>query len=176
MSSCRVAASPRRARPRRDFLNENHSQRLIHARGTTRMIKVSVMYANKPGARFDHAYYRDKHMPLVKARMGDACNFYTVDKGWRAARRASRRPTSPCATSTATRWKRSRAASVHTRRRSWGIFRTTRTWRRSCRSARWSSGKVELADGAQCAKKPDEVGQLVVRVETARVRQHPQPG
>lgn len=45
------------------------------------MIKVSVMYANKPGARFDHAYYRDKHMPLVKARMGDACNFYAVDKG-----------------------------------------------------------------------------------------------
>jgi uncharacterized protein (TIGR02118 family) len=45
------------------------------------MIKVSVMYPNKPGARFDHAYYRDKHMPLVKARMGDACRFYTVDKG-----------------------------------------------------------------------------------------------
>jgi len=45
------------------------------------MIKVSVMYANKPGAKFDHAYYRDKHMPLVKARMGDHCRFYTVDKG-----------------------------------------------------------------------------------------------
>jgi uncharacterized protein (TIGR02118 family) len=45
------------------------------------MIKISVMYANKPGARFDHAYYRDKHMPLVKARMGDSCKFYTVDKG-----------------------------------------------------------------------------------------------
>ena len=45
------------------------------------MIKVSVMYANKPGARFDHAYYRDKHMPLVKARMGNSCKFYTVDKG-----------------------------------------------------------------------------------------------
>lgn len=29
------------------------------------MIKVSVMYANKPGARFDHAYYRDKHMELA---------------------------------------------------------------------------------------------------------------
>ena len=28
------------------------------------MIKVSVMYPNTPGARFDHAYYRDKHMPL----------------------------------------------------------------------------------------------------------------
>jgi len=45
------------------------------------MIKVSVMYPNKPGARFDHAYYRDKHMPLVKERLGEGCKFYTVDKG-----------------------------------------------------------------------------------------------
>ena len=45
------------------------------------MIKVSVMYPNTPNARFDHEYYRDKHMPLVKARMGDTCKFYTVDKG-----------------------------------------------------------------------------------------------
>ena len=45
------------------------------------MIKVSVMYPYSAGARFDHAYYRDKHMPLVQARMGAACKFYTVDKG-----------------------------------------------------------------------------------------------
>jgi len=45
------------------------------------MIKVSVMYPHKPGARFDHNYYRDKHMPLVKARMADNCRYYTVDKG-----------------------------------------------------------------------------------------------
>ena len=45
------------------------------------MIKVSVMYPNTPGARFDHEYYRAKHMPLVKARLGDACKFHTVDKG-----------------------------------------------------------------------------------------------
>jgi uncharacterized protein (TIGR02118 family) len=45
------------------------------------VIKVSVMYPNRPGARFDHEYYRDKHMPLVKARMGDHCKYYTVDKG-----------------------------------------------------------------------------------------------
>lgn len=45
------------------------------------MIKLSVMYPDKPGARFDHAYYRDKHMPLLKARMGESCRFYTVDKG-----------------------------------------------------------------------------------------------
>src|ERR1700680_2205031 len=45
------------------------------------MIKVSVMYPNTPGARFNHEYYRDKHMPLVKTRMGDSCKYYTVDKG-----------------------------------------------------------------------------------------------
>jgi uncharacterized protein (TIGR02118 family) len=45
------------------------------------MIKVSVMYPNTPGARFNHEYYRDTHMPLVKQRMGDTCKFYTVDKG-----------------------------------------------------------------------------------------------
>ena len=45
------------------------------------MIKVSVMYPNSPGARFDHEYYRDKHMPLLKARMGSSCKYYTVDKG-----------------------------------------------------------------------------------------------
>jgi len=45
------------------------------------MIKVSVMYPNTPGARFDHAYYRDQHMPMVKAKLGSACKYYTVDKG-----------------------------------------------------------------------------------------------
>ena len=45
------------------------------------MIKVSVMYPNTVGARFDHTYYRDKHMPLVKGLMGDTCLFYTVDRG-----------------------------------------------------------------------------------------------
>lgn len=45
------------------------------------MIKVSVMYPYAPGARFDHAYYRDSHMPLLKSRMGDSCRYYTIDKG-----------------------------------------------------------------------------------------------
>ncbi len=45
------------------------------------MIKISVMYPNNAGARFDHDYYRDVHMPLVKSKMGDTCKFYTVDKG-----------------------------------------------------------------------------------------------
>src|SRR5260370_41579199 len=45
------------------------------------MMKVSVMYAKTRGARLNHEYFRDKHMPLVKARMGDACKSCTVDKG-----------------------------------------------------------------------------------------------
>jgi len=45
------------------------------------MIKVTVMYPYTEGARFDHAYYRDRHMPMVKARLGGACAYYTVEKG-----------------------------------------------------------------------------------------------
>ncbi len=45
------------------------------------MIKVSVMYPNTPGAKFNHDYYRDQHMPMVKAKLGAALKSYTVDKG-----------------------------------------------------------------------------------------------
>lgn len=45
------------------------------------MIKVSAMYPHTPDARFDFAYYVDKHMPMVKDRFGEACKYYTIDKG-----------------------------------------------------------------------------------------------
>lgn len=45
------------------------------------MIKVSVMYPNNPGTRFDHNYYRDHHMPLIKSRMGAGLKYYSVEKG-----------------------------------------------------------------------------------------------
>ena len=45
------------------------------------MIKINVMYPYTEGARFDHDYYRDRHMPMVKARLGSACAYYTVEKG-----------------------------------------------------------------------------------------------
>ncbi|MFQ5933299.1 MAG: EthD family reductase [Dehalococcoidia bacterium] len=34
------------------------------------MIRVSVLYPNKPGAKFDHEYYATKHMKLVQDRVG----------------------------------------------------------------------------------------------------------
>ncbi|MEG6508362.1 EthD family reductase [Methyloligella sp. 2.7D] len=45
------------------------------------MIKVSVMYPNEPGARFDHEYYAEKHMPMVASKMGNSLLRYTVDRG-----------------------------------------------------------------------------------------------
>ena len=45
------------------------------------MTNVTVMYANVPGARFDHEYYLNTHMPLTKERMGDHCKYYAVEKG-----------------------------------------------------------------------------------------------
>ena len=34
------------------------------------MIRVSVHYPSKAGAKFDHAYYAHKHMVLVRQRLG----------------------------------------------------------------------------------------------------------
>jgi uncharacterized protein (TIGR02118 family) len=45
------------------------------------MVKVSVMYPNTAGARFDHEYYQNHHMPLVKAMLAERCLRYTVDRG-----------------------------------------------------------------------------------------------
>ncbi|MFP5476326.1 MAG: EthD family reductase [Gammaproteobacteria bacterium] len=45
------------------------------------MIRVSVLYPFTEGARFDHDYYRDKHMPMIQARMGSTCLGYRIDRG-----------------------------------------------------------------------------------------------
>lgn len=45
------------------------------------MIKISVMYPYKDGAIFDHEYYKNKHLPLLKEKMGDYCVRYSVDRG-----------------------------------------------------------------------------------------------
>jgi len=44
------------------------------------VIKFSVLYPNGSDARFDHDYYRDVHLPLIKTRMGDSCLSYEIDK------------------------------------------------------------------------------------------------
>jgi uncharacterized protein (TIGR02118 family) len=44
------------------------------------MIKVSVMYPQSPGTRFDHDYYRDNHLPLIQHNMGAGLKYYTIDR------------------------------------------------------------------------------------------------
>jgi uncharacterized protein (TIGR02118 family) len=45
------------------------------------MIKVSVLYPNKPGAKFDMEYYCAKHMPMVQQKLGAACKSVAVEEG-----------------------------------------------------------------------------------------------
>jgi len=46
------------------------------------MIRVSVHYPGKAGAKFDHAYYAQKHMALVRQRLGGVGLIRVeVDKG-----------------------------------------------------------------------------------------------
>jgi len=45
------------------------------------MIRVTAMYPNTPGAKFDHGYYLNTHMPLVASKMGSHLKSYSVDKG-----------------------------------------------------------------------------------------------
>jgi len=45
------------------------------------MIKMSVYYPAAGGSTFDHDYYRTRHMPLLRERLGDACLRYEIDRG-----------------------------------------------------------------------------------------------
>ena len=46
------------------------------------MIRVTVLYPNEPDKRFNHAYYANKHLPLVMERLkGSGMLRYEVDKG-----------------------------------------------------------------------------------------------
>ncbi len=45
------------------------------------MIKLSIIYPNTPDKRFDMAYFCNKHMAMVKKRLGDACKGMSVEEG-----------------------------------------------------------------------------------------------
>jgi uncharacterized protein (TIGR02118 family) len=45
------------------------------------MIKVSVLYPNAPGVRFDMSYYCNQHMAIVGECLGSACKGIAVDAG-----------------------------------------------------------------------------------------------
>jgi len=45
------------------------------------MIKVSVVYPNAEGKKFDMDYYCNSHVPMVASLLGDALKGATVEKG-----------------------------------------------------------------------------------------------
>jgi len=45
------------------------------------MIKVTVLYPNSSGSRFDIGYYCEKHMPMVRKLVGSALKGMAVEHG-----------------------------------------------------------------------------------------------
>ncbi len=45
------------------------------------MIRISIMYPYRAGARFDHDYYEHQHIPLALRLLGDAVRSVTVERG-----------------------------------------------------------------------------------------------
>lgn len=56
------------------------------------MIKVSVLYPNSDGSKFDMSYYRRSHIPMVKSKLGAACKSVAVEHGLTGADPASKAP------------------------------------------------------------------------------------
>ena len=45
------------------------------------MIKVSVLYVDTEGSKFDMDYYCQKHVPMVQQKLGTACKSVAVEQG-----------------------------------------------------------------------------------------------
>ena len=56
------------------------------------MVKVSVLYPNEEGKRFDMDYYCDTHMPMVRKLLGAACTNASVDQGLAGGTPGSKAP------------------------------------------------------------------------------------
>jgi uncharacterized protein (TIGR02118 family) len=46
-----------------------------------KMIKVSVLYPRTESLKFDMKYYLERHIPMVKAKLGAALKSASVDEG-----------------------------------------------------------------------------------------------
>jgi uncharacterized protein (TIGR02118 family) len=45
------------------------------------MIKVTILYPNGDGKKFDMDYYSNKHMPMIASLLGDSLKMFEIDKG-----------------------------------------------------------------------------------------------
>jgi hypothetical protein len=51
------------------------------------MIKVSVLYPNNEGSKFDMSYDCNSHIPMVLEKLGKVCKGVAVEQGCPARRR-----------------------------------------------------------------------------------------
>ena len=56
------------------------------------MIRITVLYPNAEGNRFDMGYYTSKHMPMVKQKCGPACKSIAADFGMGGGQPGSKPP------------------------------------------------------------------------------------
>ena len=56
------------------------------------MVKVTVLYPNGEGKKFDMNYYCDTHIPLVRKLLGTACTNAAVDQGLAGGTPGSKAP------------------------------------------------------------------------------------
>ena len=56
------------------------------------MIRVTVLYPNNEGSRFDIDYYTRHHMPMVQEKLGKACRRVGVEKGLSGGQPGSKPP------------------------------------------------------------------------------------
>lgn len=54
------------------------------------MIKVSVLYPDRDGSKFDMDYYCKRHIPMVQQKLGAACKGVAVEQGVSGATPGSR--------------------------------------------------------------------------------------
>jgi uncharacterized protein (TIGR02118 family) len=54
------------------------------------MIKVSVLYPNNEGSKFDMSYYCKSHIPMVQQKLGAICKGVAVEQGISGAAPGSR--------------------------------------------------------------------------------------
>jgi uncharacterized protein (TIGR02118 family) len=52
-----------------------------HQSGGENVIKVSVLYPNTAGCKFDMEYYLTRHMPMVQQKLGPACKRMAIEEG-----------------------------------------------------------------------------------------------
>ena len=60
------------------------------------MIKVSVLYPNEEGKKFDMGYYFNKHIPMLQQKLGAACKRLAVEQGLGAQCLDHGQPISSC--------------------------------------------------------------------------------